>query len=134
MPAVTDFLDSNILVYAVADDPKSAVAQDLMSGPFILSTQALNEFANVGRRKLGLSWDRVSSFVEDFSIAASAVVPVEPDMTTTALRLVQHYNLAFYDAVMIAAALKADCATVYSEDMQSGLIIDGKLTIINPFR
>ena len=65
--------------------------------------------------------------------AAENVVAVEPEMTRTALRLVQHYNLAFYDAVMVAAALKAECTTYYSEDLQHGLIVDHKLTIQNPF-
>ena len=32
-----------------------------------------------------------------------------------------------------AAALEADCATLYTEDLQSGQVIDGRLTIQNPF-
>jgi predicted nucleic acid-binding protein len=34
---------------------------------------------------------------------------------------------------VIAAALQAGCATLYSEDLQDGQIIDHKLTIRNPF-
>jgi len=34
---------------------------------------------------------------------------------------------------MLAAALRLDCATFWSEDMQDGLVVDGRLTIRNPF-
>ncbi|WP_200943278.1 MULTISPECIES: hypothetical protein [unclassified Rhizobium] len=43
------------------------------------------------------------------------------------------FNLSIYDALMIAAALQADCHEIFSEDMQHGLVIDGRLTISNPF-
>ncbi|MGE7371296.1 PIN domain-containing protein [Neorhizobium sp. NPDC001467] len=134
MPAISNFLDTNILVYSTTSGAKAVVAQRLMNEPFVISTQALNEFANVGRRKLGLMWDQISRIVEDIAETAETVVAVEPDMTRTALRLVRHYNLAFYDAVMLAAALKAGCTNYYSEDLHHGLVIDTKLTIQNPFR
>ncbi|MEB2846923.1 PIN domain-containing protein [Rhizobiales bacterium RZME27] len=134
MPAIANFLDTNVLVYSTTSETKAVVAQKLMSEPFVISAQALNEFANVGRRKLSLSWERITQIVSDLTEAAEVVVSVEPGMTKTALRLVQHYNLAFYDAVMISAALKAKCTIYYSEDLQHGLIIDTTLTIQNPFR
>lgn len=133
-PAVANFLDTNILVYALADDGKSAVAHELMRGPFVLSVQALNEFANVGRRKLGLSWERVSGHLEDIVLAAHLILPVEPETTRAALRLAPRYKLAFYDALMVAAALSAGCSNYYSEDLHDGLVIDGVLTVVNPFR
>jgi predicted nucleic acid-binding protein len=41
------------------------------------------------------------------------------------------YN--YYDTLVIAAALEAGCATLYSEDLHDGQTIDGQLTIRNPF-
>ena len=38
-----------------------------------------------------------------------------------------------YDSQIIAAALTAGCTVLYSEDMQHGQLIDGTLTIVNPF-
>ena len=35
--------------------------------------------------------------------------------------------------LIVATALDADCATLYTEDLQSGQVIDGRLTIQNPF-
>jgi predicted nucleic acid-binding protein len=49
-----------------------------------------------------------------------------------ALALAQHDGFAFYDALIVAAAIEAGCDTPYSEGMQHGRSIDG-LTIVNPF-
>jgi predicted nucleic acid-binding protein len=39
-----------------------------------------------------------------------------------------------YDALVVAAALLADCRVLWSEDMQDGLTIGGQVHIANPFR
>jgi predicted nucleic acid-binding protein len=36
--------------------------------------------------------------------------------------------------MIVAAALLAGCETLYSEDMQDGLLIDNRLRISNPFK
>jgi len=51
-----------------------------------------------------------------------------------ALKVAERDGVAFYDALIIAAALEAECATLLSEDMQHSRVIDGRLTILNPFR
>jgi predicted nucleic acid-binding protein len=43
------------------------------------------------------------------------------------------FGFAIYDALIIAAALESECATLYSEDFQSDQLIEGRLTIRNPF-
>jgi predicted nucleic acid-binding protein len=44
----------------------------------------------------------------------------------------QHgYNI--YDALVVSAALEAGCTTLYSDGLHDGQIIDGQLTIRNPF-
>jgi predicted nucleic acid-binding protein len=35
---------------------------------------------------------------------------------------------------MISAALRAGCDALWSEDMQDGMSIDGRLRVVNPFR
>ena len=35
--------------------------------------------------------------------------------------------------ILAAAFALAGCSTLYSEDMQNGLTVDGRLTIVNPF-
>jgi predicted nucleic acid-binding protein len=39
-----------------------------------------------------------------------------------------------YDAFIVAAAVEAGCETLWSEDMQDGQLIDGRVRISNPFR
>ena len=43
------------------------------------------------------------------------------------------YKLSHWDSLVIAAALEAHCTILYSEDMNHGQLIEGKLKIINPF-
>jgi len=42
--------------------------------------------------------------------------------------------LAIYDARVVVAALRAGCGVLRSEDMQDGLVVDGRVRIVNPFR
>jgi len=134
MPTVASFLDTNILVYAFTKDARAVTAQQLMGSPFVLSTQGLNEFANVARKKLKHPLEQIEEAIEALSKLASTIVPMDQQMTIAALKLVRRYNFAFYDALMVAAALKASCKRYYSEDLQDGLIVEDKLTVINPFR
>ncbi len=49
------------------------------------------------------------------------------------LGLAQRYGFSHYDSLIVATALQADCTVLYSEDLQHGQLIGGKLEIINPF-
>jgi predicted nucleic acid-binding protein len=49
-------------------------------------------------------------------------------------RLARRYTLSHWDALIVAAALTARCDLLYSEDLQDGLVVDGRLTVVNPFR
>jgi predicted nucleic acid-binding protein len=51
-----------------------------------------------------------------------------------AQEVAQKYGLGIYDSLIVAAAIEAHCSALYSEDLQDGQIINGKLTIRNPFR
>lgn len=42
-------------------------------------------------------------------------------------------KLSFYDSLIVASALLAKCGTLYSEDLQDGQTIDGRLIVRNPF-
>ncbi|MCW0000468.1 PIN domain-containing protein [Pararhizobium sp. YC-54] len=126
-------LDTNILVYAFTDDLRSATAQTLLSEPFILSVQALNEFANVAWRKLGMNWAEIRLAIGDLGTLATAIVPVDKECNSLALDLAARYNFSVFDALMIATALQAGSERCFSEDMQHGLVVDGRLTILNPF-
>jgi len=50
-----------------------------------------------------------------------------------AKKLIKKYNFQLFDSVVVASSLEANCSILYSEDMHNGLIVEKKLTIINPF-
>jgi len=50
------------------------------------------------------------------------------------LALAERYKLSIYDAMIAAAALQANCDTLWSEDMQHRMMFEGRLRVINPFR
>lgn len=54
-------------------------------------------------------------------------------MHDSALRLAGQHFFYIYDALIVAAALDTDCMTFYSENLQAGQVIDGRLTIRNSF-
>jgi predicted nucleic acid-binding protein len=128
------FLDTNILVYAFSDDTRNAVAEQLLGKGGEISIQVVNEFSNVARRKLGFDWAQISDAVDAIRILARAIHPLDLDIHAGAIRLAQQHGFSFYDALIVASALRAKCDLLYTEDMQSGLLVDGKLRIENPFR
>src|SRR5947209_659222 len=128
-----DFLDSNVLVYAFTEDPRTVTARALLARGCTISIQGLNEFTNVARRKLGKSWDEIHAALAVIRNLCPTIVPVDVAIHETGLRLAERHGFAFFDALMLAAALQAGRTTLWSEDMQHGMLIDGTLRIANPF-
>jgi predicted nucleic acid-binding protein len=134
MPA-RDFLDTNVLIYAVAkNDPRAAKAEALLASGGIISIQSLNEFVSVARRKLGMPWKEVKEFVDLICILCPDPVPISLDTHKTAVAIAEKYGYSIYDALVASAAFESGCKTLYSEDLQDGQIINRQLTIRNPFR
>jgi predicted nucleic acid-binding protein len=134
MPA-KDFLDTNVLIYAVAkDDARASTAEALLASGGMISVQSLNEFVSVARHKLGMSWKEVKEFLELVGILCPKPVPVSADTHKAALVIAEKYGYGIYDALIASAAIEAGCKTLYSEDLQDGQIIHRQLTIRNPFR
>jgi predicted nucleic acid-binding protein len=127
------FFDSNIPLYlASSDAAKADRAEALLRDGGTISVQVLNEIANVASRKLGFNWPQVVTFLAELR-ALVAIVPLTVETHEGALWLSERYRLSFYDASIVSAALIAGCTTLWSEDMQHGLVVDGRLTVRNPF-
>ena len=47
--------------------------------------------------------------------------------------IVERHRLSFYDSLMLAAACRAGCDILLTEDMQHGLTIDRGPQVVNPF-
>lgn len=128
-----EFLDTNVLIYAFSTDHRSKRAEELLARRCAVSIQGLNEFANVARRKLEMSWGDIGEAIESIRLLCPSILPLDVETHGTALQLAARYRLSFYDALMIAAALKGGCETLWSEDMHDGLVIEDRMQIINPF-
>ena len=128
------FLDTNILVYVVGQkDERTSKAEALVANGGVISVQVLNELASVSRRKLGLSWEDVGDALAALRVLCPSPTPLTTDTHDAGLRLAAKYGFPFYDALIAAAALEAECITLYSEDFQDGQAIEGRLTVRNPF-
>jgi len=130
---VSAFLDTNILVYAQQAGIKAEISQNLIAEGGTISVQVLNELANVLRKKQGRSWGDIELVLDDIDNALDPAMPLTAKTNRVALALAGEHGLSFYDALIVAAAIEAGCATLFSEDMQHGRTIGG-LTIVNPFR
>jgi len=128
------FIDTNVLMYvASADLAKADRAERLIGEGGTISVQVLNEVANVARRKMAMSWAETRAFLS----MIRALLPVQPltvELHEAGLALAERHGFSTYDAMIVAAALHADCDTLWSEDMQDGMIIEDRLRIADPFR
>lgn len=133
MPAKV-FFDTNVLIYAVAEgDPRSARAEELLASGGVLSVQILNEFVSVARRKILMSWSDMTEALDAFQVLCPSPLPLTIEIHQASLKIAEKHGYNIYDALIVAAALEAGCATLYSEDFRDGQTFEGQLTIRNPF-
>lgn len=127
-------LDSNVIVYlAESDSGKRARSKTLVAEGGWISAQVMNEVAAVARRKIRLAWPAVHELL---ALVRSFLI-VEPLTLATheqTLFVAERYKLDVYDSAVVASALLAGCDTLWSEDIHHGLIVEGTLTIRNPYR
>ena len=126
------FVDTNIAVYAAVGGPNAPRALEILSRATI-SVQVLNEFVNVCLRKLKYNSATIEQLVAELRAQVESIEPVTESVHDLARRITFRYKLSFYDSVLLASALLAECEVFYSEDLQDGLVVEGSLTIRNPF-
>jgi predicted nucleic acid-binding protein len=134
-----DFLDSNILVYAHddADPRKRQIGQDLIKravlGEMSMSTQTLAEFSATLLHKFSrqFSPDEITAILD----ALAPIRLVVPDAGTVRRAVEAHaaYGLHFYDGMIVAAAERASCSRIWSEDLNDGQKYFG-IAVENPFK
>lgn len=128
------FFDTNVLLYLASSDiAKADRAEEIIAQGGVISVQVLNEIANVARRKMRMSWQDTRTFLNTVR-GLVTVHSLTTDTHDTALHLGERYTLSIYDALIVAAALHAECETLWSEDLQHGMVIGEQMQIINPFR
>lgn len=127
------FFDSNICIYCFDTDPgRQARALQLVSAGGVISPQVVQETCSVFLRKRGLLPDQVARIVRRLGEYCE-VADVSLTTSLYALELMASVKLSWWDALIVAAALEAGCTTLWSEDMQHGLVVQDLMIIRNPF-
>jgi predicted nucleic acid-binding protein len=126
------FIDSNVVLYLLSGDAaKADRAEAVLQAGGVISVQVLNEVASVCLRKLKMPWEEVDAMLLAVK-AACDVQPLTIESHEKAVELAKRFKLSLYDANIVASALISGAQLLLSEDMHSGLLIDG-LLIQNPF-
>jgi predicted nucleic acid-binding protein len=134
------FLDTNIFVYTFdARAPaKAATATDLVKRAIktkigVVSYQVVQEFFNVALHRFD---SPMTAAEADQYLAATfrplLAVHTSPALFSDALRLGSKFRLAWYDSLIVAAAIEAQCDVLYSEDLRHGQRLES-VTVTNPF-
>ncbi len=112
---------------------RKAAAAVVPGGARVVSSQVVNEVCVNLIRKTGFDDGRIGRLVRAFH-RRCMVMPVDESAMLSACKLRGRHSLSFWDSLIVAVALRAGCARLYSEDMCEGQVIEGSLTIVNPFR
>ena len=132
------FLDSNVWIYAFAsnpDDVKHARAKELIEKSNLkISTQVIGEVCNALLRKVHYSESKIKKVIDSFFEEFEPIEIRSRSQMIRASSLRERYNFSYWDSFIVLAALESKCSILYSEDMQDGLVVEGTLTIRNPFK
>jgi predicted nucleic acid-binding protein len=131
------FVDTNVLTYLFdhSEPKKQARAAGHLSAEtreIFVSTQVLQELyvsLTKGRNPIATA-ELAERAVREAS--QYSVVHVDPALVFAGIEAARKHRLSFWDALIVRAAVQADCETLLTEDLNSGQIIDG-VRIDNPF-
>ena len=134
------FLDSNVLIYSFdgTDPTKAQRAEELVNEALttnrgVISYQVVQEFFNFALRRAAgpMKIADAEQFLDEV-LRPLLSVHSSPVLFADALHLHGRYQLAWYDSLIVAAAMQANCDVLYSEDLQNGQRF-GNIQVKNPF-
>lgn len=135
--SVDGFLDTNVLVYAVAADAEVSEKRQralalIETIDFAVSAQVLQEFYVTVTRKLErpLSPDQALAWVEQ--LEAFPCVAIDASLVKVAAEISERYRISYLDGAIVAAAELAGAGVLYSEDLNEGQRY-GSVRVVNPF-
>jgi predicted nucleic acid-binding protein len=132
------FVDTNVLIYAHDLDAKAKhetakrILRDLWSERAgVLSLQVLQEFyVNVTRKiPRPISKESARLVVSAYAIWCTDTTLAD---ITTAFRVEDEFQIGFWDALIVACAVKCGASKILTEDLNPGQMIAG-MRIENPF-
>lgn len=130
------FIDSNVWLYVFIEDQgedKAEEAKTLIqeSDPAV-STQIINEVCVNLTSQTDLTEEEIRELITSFHRRYPVFALTERAMSQ-ASELRERYSFSFWDSMIVSSALEAGVKTLYSEDMQDGLKVEERLSIVNPF-
>ena len=134
------FVDTNILMYAhdASAGEKHGRAKALVEELWrdrtgVVSTQVLQELSVNLRKKTRRPLDAKATreIVADY--LAWQVVVNSGESILEALDLEARYQISFWDALVVQAALASGAEVLYSEDLSDGQVY-GSVRVVNPLR
>jgi len=127
------FFDTNIVLHAFTPSgDKTLTAERILFDGGVISVQVLNELTSVSRSKFKMSWREVGMVIQGTTIMCPNPRALTFETFLEARRISEQYGFSIWDGTIIASALDAGCATLYTEDLQHGQVVEG-LRIENPF-
>jgi predicted nucleic acid-binding protein len=133
------FLDTNVFLYedTLTAPAKQAIATRLIdhafvSGKGVISFQIVQEYFSVAFRLFQPRMSFAEAQRKLDALAPLLAVHSSRSLYHRALDLSHRYSLSWYDSLIVAAALEADCRIFYTEDLQHGQKFDN-LHVQNPF-
>lgn len=133
------FVDTNILVYCfdssdmIKKEKAVGILENLWeSSSGVLSLQVLKEFFVTVTAKLPEKMDFKSAKTAVTDLFSWNLFMESRNSLEKSFEITQKYQLSFWDANIITAAILSDCSKIYSEDFQHGQVIEG-VQILNPF-
>lgn len=135
------FVDTNLWVYRLdrrQPDKSRFIAHWLRAltqeHDIVVSTQVMIELRAVLTRKLKPVSTPADTRTALNALAAFEVIGAHANMVLDAHELAIAEQLSWFDALIAEAALRSQCAILYSEDFSHGRRLGGELLIQNPFR
>lgn len=133
------FFDTNVLVYLFdSDSPdKRRKARELFeshveAGDLLLSTQVLQEFYVTVTRKLARPLETGAAAEATANLSEFPMVNIDSRLVLAAIDRSRINRLSFWDSLIVQTAVEGQASTLYTEDLQNGLKMDG-VTVVNPF-
>ena len=133
-----EFLDTNVLVYAYDDgEPrKQSIARNhlgrALEGECVVSVQVLAEFTVALLHKFSIPITTEKMLVLLDALSPLKVVQPDKELVRRAVEAHARYGVHFYDGMIIAAAERAGCKKIWSEDLNAGQEYFG-VKVENPF-
>ncbi|HEV2397887.1 MAG TPA: PIN domain-containing protein [Candidatus Sulfotelmatobacter sp.] len=132
------FVDTNVLIYAHDMDAKEkherakTALQELWSARTgMLSMQVLQEFYVNVTRKISRPISKESARLV-VGTYATWCVDTSPAEISSAFRIEDEAHIGFWDALIVASAIKSGASRILSEDLNAGQVISG-VRVENPF-